>query len=88
MIFVVIKNLLPLFSHKERRQALWILSAITLGALIDVLGIASLFPYMTVVSKKDLIDTNYFLRKIRVSTRWVGKPEKSNKKAVLKLKSI
>ncbi len=64
MIFVVIKNLLPLFSHKERRQALWILSAITLGALIDVLGIASLFPYMTVVSKKDLIDTNYFLRKI------------------------
>ena len=31
---------------------------------------------------------NYFLRKIRVSTRWVGKQEKSNKKAVLKLKSI
>jgi ABC-type multidrug transport system fused ATPase/permease subunit len=64
MIFDVIKSLLSLLSYKERHQALWILFSITLTALVDVMGIASLFPFITVVSNSDLIDTNFFLRKV------------------------
>lgn len=62
----VYKNLWSLFSRKERGQALLLLVTVTLVAVVDVLGIASLFPFLTVVLNKSLIETNFFLSEIYI----------------------
>jgi ABC-type multidrug transport system fused ATPase/permease subunit len=62
----VYKNLWSLFSIKEQGQALLLLVTVTLVAVVDVLGIASLFPFLTVVLNKSLIETNFFLSEIYI----------------------
>ena len=50
-----------LLSKKERRQVYWILPIITLMALLQVVGIASVAPFMALVAKPAIITTNTYL---------------------------
>ena len=56
-----IKKLLHLLSHKERKRASLLLIMILLMALIDMMGIASIVPFIAVLTNPELIDTNMFL---------------------------
>jgi len=40
----IFKKIIAILSPKERRQALWLLGAILMIAIIDVTGIASVLP--------------------------------------------
>lgn len=58
------KKLFNLISYKERMRALWILLLISIMALLEMIGVASILPFMTVLTNPDLIETNYILKKM------------------------
>lgn len=56
------RKLFDLLNRRERRIAVWMaLLAIVMG-LLDVLGVASVLPFLAVVSNPDLIQDNRWLR--------------------------
>jgi ABC-type multidrug transport system fused ATPase/permease subunit len=59
-----IKKFLYLLTPKELKRAILLLIMITIMALLDMIGIASIFPFMSVVSNPDIIYTNKFLNEI------------------------
>lgn len=53
-----------LFSKKEKRNAIYLIVFITIVAFIDVLGVASLLPFMTIVANPDLLTGNKYLQQV------------------------
>ena len=58
------KKLLRLFSTHERKHLIILMILILIMALLDVIGIASVAPFMTVLMNPDLVETNLILNKI------------------------
>jgi ATP-binding cassette, subfamily B, bacterial PglK len=56
-----IKKLLDLFTSHERLQVAQLLVMILIMALFDVIGVASIMPFMAVLSNPQLIETNTYL---------------------------
>jgi ABC-type multidrug transport system fused ATPase/permease subunit len=56
-----LKKLLFLLSPKELKSATLLLVMIIIMALLDVIGVASILPLMTVLTNPDLIETNIIL---------------------------
>lgn len=57
-------KILFLLSPKERNQAYFILFITSVMALIDILGVVSIMPFMAVLANPNLIETNIYLQKI------------------------
>ena len=57
----MIRKIYALLSKQERRAVYWLLPIITLMALLQLVGIASVLPFMTVVSDTGKIQTNTYL---------------------------
>ncbi len=55
------KKLLLLLSPHERKQAVLLLVMITFMALLDTIGVASIFPFMAVLTNQGLIETNLII---------------------------
>jgi len=53
-----------LFSEKERRQTYWLFAGIMIMGLMQIAGIASITPFMAVVSSPEVIHTNKYLHQI------------------------
>ena len=58
------KKILYLLSPTERRNAIFLLMLILLMALIDAIGVASILPFMAVLTNPELIETNIILNKL------------------------
>lgn len=58
------KKLIFLLSFKERVRACYLLIMIIIMALIDMLGVASILPFMTVLTNPNLIETNIILKSL------------------------
>ena len=56
-----IKKLLFLLSARERKSAVLLLLMILIMAFLDMLGVASIMPFIAVLSNTSLIETNYIL---------------------------
>lgn len=56
-----INKLLLLISHQERKSSIVLLIMSIIVALIEMLGIASILPFMAVLSNPSIIDTNIIL---------------------------
>lgn len=56
-----LKKLLEILSRSERRRALLLLAMIFVMALLDLVGVASIMPFMAVLSRPQLIHTNAIL---------------------------
>ena len=56
-----IKKLLYLLSSYERRRAILLLAMILFMALLDMLGVASIMPFIAVLTNQELIETNEIL---------------------------
>lgn len=56
-----LKKLYSEFSSKEKRRLLLIAIVIILSALLQVIGIASIFPFISVASNPEVIDSNNYL---------------------------
>jgi ABC-type multidrug transport system fused ATPase/permease subunit len=59
----IFKKLLFLLDAKERKSAFLLLILILNMAFLDALGVASILPFMTVITNPDIIDTNLYLNK-------------------------
>ena len=58
------KKLLYLLSSHERKKAGILLIMITIMALLDMIGVASILPFMAVLANPSLIETNIILKTI------------------------
>ncbi len=63
-MWLPITRLLKLLNARERRLSSMLLGGMVLAGLIDVLGVTSILPFMAVVAKPELIQTNPWLHKI------------------------
>ena len=59
-----LKKLLYLLSSGERKSALLLLVMMLIMALLDMIGVASILPFMVVLTNPSLIETNIFLDKL------------------------
>jgi ABC-type multidrug transport system fused ATPase/permease subunit len=60
----ILKQLLFLLSPNERRRAGLLLIMIIIVSLLDMMSVASILPFMTVLLNPDLIETNNILNKV------------------------
>ena len=60
----IIKKFLYLLSYKERKKAYLLLVMILIMALLDMLGVASIMPFIAVLSNPELIETNVMINKM------------------------
>ena len=58
---LVFKNLLSLLDSKERKNASILIIMIIIMALIDLIGVASILPFVAVLTNQSLIETNMVL---------------------------
>ena len=58
------KKLIFLLSTNERKQAFLLLLMILVMALLDVIGVASILPFMAVLTDATLVETNFILNKM------------------------
>ena len=56
-----IKKFIYILTTKERKQAFLLLIMVIIMALLDTIGVASIMPFVAVLSNPLLIETNYFL---------------------------
>jgi ABC-type multidrug transport system fused ATPase/permease subunit len=57
----LIRKVLDLLSPRERRQALLLLGLIIVMAFLDMIGVASIMPFMAVLATPDLVRSNRYL---------------------------
>ena len=57
-----LKKFLYLLSHEERKRAYLLLLMILIMALLDMLGVASIMPFIAVMSNPELVETNFILK--------------------------
>ncbi len=62
-MFAIIKKMLGLLSTREKRQLYYLFAALVNMAFIEMAGIASIMPFMAVVSKPDVVQTNKWLKR-------------------------
>ena len=60
----ILKKLIFLLSPRERKNALLLLGMIIVMAVLDVIGVASILPFMAVLMNPDTIETNTILNKM------------------------
>lgn len=58
---LTIKKLLDLLTSSERKRAYMLLGMILIMALLDMIGVASIMPFMAVLANPELVETNAFL---------------------------
>ena len=66
------KRLIFLLTPEERRQAALLLMMILIMALIDMIGVASILPFMAVLTNPQIIETNNFLNIIFENSKIFG----------------
>ena len=57
----LIKKVLYFLSPKERKQAILLLLMVMIMALLDMIGVASIMPFMAVLTNPSLVETNSIL---------------------------
>ena len=60
----ILKKLLFLLSPPERKKAYLLLMMITISSLLDMMGVASITPFIAVLSNPNLIETNFVINNI------------------------
>ena len=58
----VLKKLIFLLTSSERKKAILLFGMILVMALLDLLGVASIMPFMAVLTNPDIIETNKILK--------------------------
>ena len=66
------KKLLNLLSPNEQKQAFILFLLILIMAIIDVIGIASILPFVTVLTNPNIVETNSILNKLFEASKVFG----------------
>ena len=68
----LLKKLFFLLPVNQRSKALLLLVLMIFMALVDVIGVASILPFMAVITNPDLIETNSILNKFYLISNKYG----------------
>jgi len=74
----VITKLLKILSLKERKQAMFLMILILIMAILETIGVASILPFIAVVSEPSLIETNEILKALYQQSKKIGVTNKQN----------
>ena len=66
------KNLLSLLNPIERRNAILLVIMIIIMALLDMIGVASILPFIAVLTNDNLVEQNIILNKLFLSSNIFG----------------
>ena len=61
---LIIRKVLFLLTNYQKRRAYILLLMLIVVALTEMIGIASILPFMTVLTNPSLIETNFILKKM------------------------
>ena len=67
-----IKKLIFLLTPTERKDSFYLLLMIIMMALLDMIGVASILPFMAVISNPEVIESNIFINYIFISSKNIG----------------
>ena len=67
-----LKKLLRLLDHKERKNAIILVVMMLVMAVLDTIGVASILPFMAVLTNPDLIETNIILNRMFQISNFFG----------------
>ena len=68
----MIAKLLALLTRDERKRAAVLMGMVLVMAFLDMLGVASILPFMAVLSTPELVQTNAVLNMAFISGRQIG----------------
>lgn len=60
-IFQILKKIIDILTFEEKKEALFLLFLVLVTSIFDVLGIASILPFITILLNPEIINTNEFL---------------------------
>ena len=63
-MFTVLGKMLDLFSPRQRRQLYYLWAAMVIIAFLEMVGIASIMPFMSVVANPEVVNTNRWMKQI------------------------
>ena len=61
MFIDTLKQLFDLLSQEERRRTYWLFGMVLFMALLDMTGVASVIPFLSVLANPDVVETNHYL---------------------------
>ena len=67
-----LKKISFLLSYKERLQAILLLVMTLIMALIDMLGVASILPFIALITNPEILETNIILKNIYLTSKSFG----------------
>jgi hypothetical protein len=67
-MYTSLKKLYDQFSSREKKQLILFSIIIVISGLVQVVGIASIFPFISVATNPELIESNYYLSQLRALT--------------------
>ena len=67
-----LKKILYFLTRREKKSASLLLIMIIIMAFIDMLGVASVFPFMAAITSPGLIETNFFLKNLLQTSSVIG----------------
>jgi ATP-binding cassette, subfamily B, bacterial PglK len=70
------KKLLYLLSYNERKQGVILIFMFLLMAVLDIIGVASIMPFIYVLSNPEIIDTNSIINSIFQASNFIGIQDK------------
>ena len=68
----ILKQFLFLLNSHEIKRSFLLLIMILIMALLDMIGIASILPFMTVLTNPSIVETNFFLKSMYVTSTKFG----------------
>jgi ATP-binding cassette, subfamily B, bacterial PglK len=68
----IIKKFLYLLTSRERKRAMLLLAMILIMALLDMIGVVSILPFMAVLTNPTLIETNLILNSMFKASAFFG----------------
>lgn len=74
----VVKKLFNILSLRERKQATFLMILILLMAILEAIGVASILPFIAVLSEPSLIETNEILKALYQYSKKIGVTNKKN----------
>jgi hypothetical protein len=67
-----LSKIIKLLTYQERKQALYLLLMILIVAILDAVGVASIMPFIAVLTNPDIVETNTLLNKTFIYSEIFG----------------
>ena len=61
---MIIKKILKLLSPRDKRKAIYLICLTLLMAFLEIIGVASIMPFIAVLANPEMINSNYFLSEV------------------------